>query len=82
MTAGKNILVLVAAVCLAALALNAQSAPGGPGSIPTWTSGAKEAVGTATATESKVWFTLQGGIMTRFITLGLIPQTFALSNSW
>jgi glucoamylase len=64
MIACKNILVLVAAVSLAALALNAQSAPGGPGSIPTWTSGAKEAVGTATATESKVWFTLQGGIMT------------------
>jgi glucoamylase len=46
------------------LAQSAPSAPGGPGSMPTWTSGAKEGLGTATAVESKVWFTLQGGIMT------------------
>lgn len=44
--------------------LTAQNAPGGPGAIPTWTAGSKEAVGTATSTDSKVWFTLQGGILT------------------
>ncbi len=41
-----------------------QTAPGGPGTVPTWTSGAKEAVGTSTTLESKVWFTLQGGVLT------------------
>lgn len=42
----------------------AQNAPNGPGTIPTWTSGGKEAIGTSTSTESKVWFTLEGGILT------------------
>lgn len=41
-----------------------QLAPGGPGSIPTWTAASKDAVGTSTTTDSKVWFTLQGGVMT------------------
>ncbi len=44
--------------------LAAQMAPGAPGAIPTWTPGSKEAVGTATSVDSKVWFTLQGGILT------------------
>jgi glucoamylase len=39
-------------------------APGAPGAMPTWTSGGKDAVGTATSTDSHVWFTLQGGILT------------------
>jgi glucoamylase len=59
-------------VCLAALwvalilpaALPAQSAPGAPGNIPTWTPGDKDAVGTSATAESKVWFTLEGGILT------------------
>ena len=42
----------------------AQNAPNGPGTVPTWTPGSKEAVGTATNVESKIWFTLQGGILT------------------
>jgi glucoamylase len=42
----------------------AQNAPDGPGDLPTWTSGGKEGVGTATSTDSKVWFTLQNGILT------------------
>jgi glucoamylase len=42
----------------------AQNAPGAPGTLPTWTSGSKEAVGTATSADSHVWFTLQGGILT------------------
>jgi glucoamylase len=39
-------------------------APGGPGQAPTWTSGAKEAVGTSVTVASRVWFTLQDGILT------------------
>jgi glucoamylase len=31
---------------------------------PTWTSSAKEAVGTAYSTSSRVWFTLANGIIT------------------
>lgn len=42
----------------------AQEAPNGPGMVPTWTAGSKEAVGTATSLDSKVWFTLEGGILT------------------
>jgi len=32
--------------------------------VPTWTAGSKEAVGTATNTQSHVWFTLENGILT------------------
>jgi glucoamylase len=39
-------------------------APGRPGLAPTWTSSAKEAVGTAYSTASRVWFTLAHGIIT------------------
>jgi glucoamylase len=46
------------------LSSSAQNAPNGPGTLPTWTAGSKEAVATATSTDSKVWFTLQGGILT------------------
>jgi glucoamylase len=42
----------------------AQSAPGAPGALPTWTTGAKEGIGTSTTAKSKVWFTLAGGVMT------------------
>lgn len=41
-----------------------QLAPGAPGAIPTWTAASKDAVGTSTTTDSKVWFTLEGGVMT------------------
>ena len=81
---------LVVAIAVAFLACGgvraqAQSAPGAPGSIPTWTTGGKEAVGTATATESKVWFTLQGGIMTevyypRLDTADVRTLEFAVSD--
>src|ERR1700747_306979 len=40
-----------------------QSAPGAPGTLPRWTPGSKEGVGTSTSTDSRVWFTLQGGIL-------------------
>jgi glucoamylase len=63
----------------------AQNAPNGPGDMPTWTSGGKEAVGTATTTESTVWFTLQGGILTevyypRLDTANVRTMEFAVSD--
>jgi glucoamylase len=62
-----------------------QNAPNGPGELPTWTAGSKEGVGTATSTESKVWFTLQGGILTevyypRLDTADVRTLEFAVSN--
>jgi glucoamylase len=41
--------------------------PGAPGTIPTWMPGNKEAVGTSTSTESHVWFTLQGGVLSEVL---------------
>lgn len=37
---------------------------GAPGMEPRWTRGAKDAVGTAYSTSSKVWYTLAGGCLT------------------
>ncbi len=54
----------IAALFLVLACVRAQSAPGAPGAMPTWTSGTKEAVGTSLTTNSKVWFTLKNGIMT------------------
>src|SRR6516225_2928689 len=39
-------------------------APGGPGIEPRWTRGAKEAVGTAYAVSSRVWYTVANGVLT------------------
>lgn len=39
-------------------------APGGPGIPPRWTRGAKDAVGTAYAVSSRVWYTLANGVIT------------------
>jgi glucoamylase len=63
----------------------AQNAPNSPGALPTWTPGSKEAVGTATTVESKVWFTLQGGILTevyypRLDTADVRTLEFAVSD--
>ncbi|HEU4990649.1 MAG TPA: glycoside hydrolase family 15 protein [Gemmatimonadaceae bacterium] len=44
--------------------LAAQTAPGGPGALPTWTNAAKDGLGTSLTSASKVWFTLEGGILT------------------
>jgi len=44
--------------------LFAQDAPGAPGELPTWTGANKEAVGTSSTAQSKVWFTLADGILT------------------
>ena len=40
------------------------AAPGGPGMPPRWTRGAKDAVGTAYSTASRVWYTIAAGILT------------------
>jgi glucoamylase len=40
------------------------AAPGGPGLPPRWTRGAKDAVGTAYSTASRVWYTVAAGILT------------------
>jgi glucoamylase len=62
-----------------------QSAPGAPGALPTWTPGSKEGVGTSTSTESHVWFTLQGGILSevyypRLDTADVRTLEFAVSD--
>jgi len=41
-----------------------RTAPGGPGLPPRWTRGAKEAVGTAYSSSSRVWYTLAAGVVT------------------
>ena len=43
--------------------LRGQAAPGAPGEMPSWTPASKEGIGTSVTTESKVWFTLGGGIL-------------------
>jgi glucoamylase len=63
----------------------AQNAPNGPGALPTWRTGGKEAVGTSTTVASKVWFTLQGGILTevyypRLDTADVRTLEFAISD--
>ena len=63
----------------------AQNAPGAPGALPTWTAGSKEAVGTSTSTSSRVWFTLESGILTevyypRLDTANLRTLEFAVSD--
>jgi len=65
--------------------LRGQTAPGAPGTAPTWTPASKEAVGTATSTNSRVWFTLQGGILTevyypRLDTANVRTLEFAVSD--
>jgi glucoamylase len=65
--------------------IGAQNAPGGPGTMPTWTPGSKEAVGTATTTDSHVWYTLQGGVLSevyypRLDTADVRTLEFAVSD--
>jgi glucoamylase len=65
--------------------IRGQSAPGAPGTLPTWTPGSKEAVGTATSVNSRVWFTLEGGILTevyypRLDTADVRTLEFAVSD--
>ncbi len=39
-------------------------APGGPGIVPKWTFGAKDAIGTAYSVSSRLWYTLANGVVT------------------
>src|SRR5487761_228109 len=76
---------LTLAVLILPSQIRAQNAPGGPGTIPTWTAGSKEAVGTATSVNSRAWFTLQGGILTevyypRLDTADVRTLEFAVSD--
>jgi glucan 1,4-alpha-glucosidase len=59
------ILSFALAVCGAGYAQDPDSlAPGAPGHDAQWTNAGKDAVGTSNTVESKVWFTLRGGVMT------------------
>ncbi|HEX6965494.1 MAG TPA: glycoside hydrolase family 15 protein [Gemmatimonadaceae bacterium] len=62
----RRLLGLTALCCvvLQPAALSAQSAPGGPGEMPSWTPASKNGIGTSLTAQSKVWFTLGGGILT------------------
>jgi glucoamylase len=59
---------LIFALACSSMTLFAQTtnnlAPGAPGRDAQWESAGKDAVGTATTLQSKVWFTLQGGALT------------------
>ena len=57
---------LILAFCLSVcvLAQTDTNAPGAPGQDAQWSSAGKQAIGTSASLESKIWFTLQGGVMT------------------
>lgn len=55
---------LLCALLFMPVALSAQHATGGPGTLPTWSNAAKDGIGTSLSTDSKVWFTLEGGMLT------------------
>ena len=78
-------LALIASILLIAAGSPAQTAPGAPGTVPTWTAGSKEGVGTATTVDSKIWFTLEGGILSEVYypqldTASLRTLEFAVSD--
>jgi len=59
---------LISAIAFSSATSFAQTAsnlaPGSPGKDAQWESAGKEGIGTSTSLESKVWFTLRGGVMT------------------
>ncbi|HET7565328.1 MAG TPA: glycoside hydrolase family 15 protein [Gemmatimonadaceae bacterium] len=57
-------LMVLCSVLAEPAALCAQNAPGGPGEMPSWTPASKDGIGTSLTAQSKVWFTLGGGILT------------------
>src|SRR5215472_17596839 len=59
---GRSSSVGYATQVLKSLATN--PAPGGPGIPPRWAPGAKDAVGTAYAVSSRVWYTVANGVIT------------------
>ncbi|HEY0405005.1 MAG TPA: glucan 1,4-alpha-glucosidase [Pyrinomonadaceae bacterium] len=60
------VILLLLVACAGARAQSAGNnlAPGAPGRDAHWESAAKEGIGTSRSLESKVWFTLGGGVMT------------------
>ena len=81
----KGLLAILVLVWFFPLSGDAQNAPGAPGTMPTWTNAGKEGIGTATAPESKVWFSLENGILTevyypRLDTANLRTLEFAVSD--
>lgn len=81
----KILLTTISVIVFVPASLFAQSAPGAPGALPTWTSGAKDGVGTSATAQSKIWFTLQGGAMTevyypRLDTANVRTLEFAVSD--
>src|SRR5215210_9317867 len=60
-------LLLALALCAAPSRRHAQApggrAPGAPGRDAQWPGAGKEGVGTSKTPDSKVWFTLRGGVM-------------------
>src|SRR2546423_6078498 len=64
MRAGSRFLGVVAVALAFAGPAAAAPAPGAPGEAATWTTGAKQGIGTSTSTDSKVWFTLAHGALT------------------
>lgn len=58
----RHLAILLTLFAHAALAQT--NAPGAPGKDSQWPSAGKQAVGTSNTLESKVWFTLQGGMLT------------------
>src|SRR5918911_2831142 len=64
----RRVLPILLLIVFSSTALFAQTtnnlAPGAPGHDAQWESAGKEGVGTSTTLRSKVWFTLQGGVMT------------------
>jgi GH15 family glucan-1,4-alpha-glucosidase len=69
---GRRFPVILAATVLLAAGLGVPAsaaaasspAPGAPGGPSSWTTGAKQGVGTATTDASKVWYTLAEGVLT------------------
>lgn len=55
---------LFALVFLAGHVAGAADAPGAPGAGSSWTSGAKQGLGTSTTPQSKLWYTIGQGIVT------------------
>ncbi|HLL14368.1 MAG TPA: glucan 1,4-alpha-glucosidase [Pyrinomonadaceae bacterium] len=58
------VLFILASACAAQAQTGNNLAPGAPGAEAHWPSAGKNGVGTSNTLESKVWFTLRGGVMT------------------
>ena len=57
-------------------------ATGGPGIEPRWTHSAKDIVGTAYSTSSRIWFTVSRGVLSEIYFPRWIGRRFATCSSW